>query len=85
MDDTGTTYPPYNPAPPRTLTIAAQNSAEEYVSFDGALNPRAKQLTVTSGGLAGNQNIRSRSLSAAMSRTSRPRPASIRSRTRGSG
>ena len=57
VDDTGTTYPPYNPAPPRTLTIVAQNSAEEYVSFDGALNPRAKQLTVTSAGLAGNQNI----------------------------
>ena len=57
VDDTGTTYPPDNPAPPRTLTVAAENSDEEYVSFDGALNPRARQLTVTLAQLGGNQNI----------------------------
>ncbi len=57
VDDTGTTYPPDNPAPPRTLTVAAQNSDEEYVSFGGALNPRARQLNVTLAQLAGVQNI----------------------------
>ena len=57
VDDAGQTYGLENPTGERTSLIASNSSDSEELSFEGALNPQARQLTLMLAQLAGTEDI----------------------------
>ena len=57
VDDTGQAYASNNAPAGRTVSIASNSSDSEDLAFKGALNPAAKQLTLTLAQLSGSPNI----------------------------
>ena len=57
MDDTGQAYTLENPPGTRVYSISTNNSEGHQLSFQGQINPAAKQLTLRLAQLSGTPHI----------------------------